>query len=218
MISRDDIARVTSKRREPSPAVEAKIARLGRGRDLKTRCVWPGGTLEFDMSVLTQSERTECEAEARAAIVARGLDVSSTSPPIVEAVLVEKAVHVLAAAMRDASGGRLFADATELADVATDDEIEQLIGMYGRHRSATDPSIDALSAEELAEIDDCLKKKDVIRLSDIVSRMRPASLPTLVAMLAISLIGKSTSMQASSESPEMTPPPPLAPTSRDGFA
>lgn len=179
----------------PPPAVvAAKVARLGRGRDLKTRCTWPGGTLEFDLWVLTQSERNEAEADAARALEARGLDVAAaTSPLVLESIMVEKTVHVLAAAMRDEAGERLFADAAELAEVATDDEVDKLTEMYARHRSRNDPGLGAMSEAELAAVEECIKKKDLIRLSDIASSMPKASLHTLVAMLAISLTGRSSS-------------------------
>lgn len=198
MPTRDEINRALRKRRQPSPEIEAKIARLGRGRDLKTRCTWPGGALEFDLYVLTQSERSIAEADARQALRAAGLDIAGNSPAVLEAVMVERTVHLLAAAMRDPQTGEpLFASADELAEVATDDEIEKLAELYASHRVATDPSLDALSSEELAEIDECLKKKDPIRLSNIVSHMPPTSLRILVGMLAISLIGKSMSIAPS---------------------
>jgi hypothetical protein len=188
-------------RRTVSPAVAAKVARLGRGRDLKTRCTWPGGTLEFDLWVLTQAERNEAEAEAARALEARGLEVSSQSPLVLEAIMVEKTVHVLSAAMRDEAGDRLFVDAVELAEAATDDEIDKLTEMYARHRSRNDPGLGAMSEAELAEIEDCLKKKDLIRLSGIASSMPKASLHTLVAMLAISLTGRSLNTSTSPAPP-----------------
>lgn len=196
-------------------AIEAKIARLGRGREARTRCTWPGGALEFELSVLTQAERSQAEADALRVLSQRGIDLASQSRTVAEAITVETAVHILAAAMRDLDGARLFVDAAELSDVATDDEIEKLAELYARHRNSSDPNLDALSPAELAEIDEALKKKDLIRFSSIASAMPKDSLLTLVAMLAISLIGRSMSIACSSQ---QGPSDPLEPQSQNATA
>ncbi len=192
-----------------TPAIEAKVARLGRGRDLKTRCTWPGGTLEFDFRVLTQAERVEADDNARKALSARGIDPDVDS----ELVWMERATHILALAICDADTGKpLFDSGDELARCATEDELSRLAKLYARHRTATDPDLDALTDDEVAEIEECLKKKDLTALSNIVSCMRPSCLPTLVSLLAISLISKSSSTTHESASPSSDDAISLAPT------
>ena len=182
--------------------VEAMVARLGRGRKLTTPCTWPGGTLAFDLWVLTQAERDECEASAILEVKNRGIDINTRSPVVLETIYIATAIHVIAAAMRDReTGQRVFATAKMLAEVATDDEIEKLTEMYKEHRVANDPNIHGLSDAEVAAIEDAIKKKDLIRLSSIASEMPKPSLLTLAMLLAASLTGKSSSTSFEPPSP-----------------
>ena len=182
--------------------VEAMVARLGRGRKLTTPCTWPGGTLDFDLWVLTQAERDECEASAILEVKNRGIDINTRSPVVLETIYIATAIHVIAAAMRDReTGQRVFATAKMLAEVATDDEIEKLTEMYKEHRVANDPNIHGLSDAEVAAIEDAIKKKDLIRLSSIASEMPKPSLLTLAMLLAASLTGKSSSTSFEPPSP-----------------
>lgn len=182
--------------------VAALVGRLGRSKPLAHQTTFPGGTLPIELHVLSAAEREECRAAAVDVLKARKIDVASLTPATVTAIAEETIHHILARAIRDpATGEQLFASAEVLARVCTEDEIEALFHRYHDHRKSVDPELEELSAEELEEVTEAIKKKDASRLRDIASSMPRRSLLTLVDQLASSLADSSTSTSSSTPKP-----------------
>lgn len=186
----------------------AIMERLGRGRDLRHRMTWPGGTMELELQVLTRGETASALAAALVACAARGISESATSPRSIEARVDEELTQILAIAIREPeTHERVFKSADELAAVATDDELVTLFGAYSDHRHAVDPDPEEMPAEDFAALEDAIKKKDERLLSDIVFGMPRPWLRTSALRLATSLMGSSTSTSGSSASPSPPPAP-----------
>lgn len=189
----------------------ALLERLGRGRDLRKRVTWPGGTLELDLQVLSRGETADALSAAVSACTARGIDQASTSVRAVEARTDEEITQILARAIRDAETGRpLFASAEELASIATDDELVALFNAYADHRHDVDPDLGEMPEEEFRALEDALKKKDETRFNSIVSTMPRAWLRTSVFRLVTSQTDRSSSTSDSSPPALPSDPPPGA--------
>jgi hypothetical protein len=170
-----------------SEAAAGLVARLARGRELRKRLRWPGAQLEVDLQVLTRAETAQAHADAIAACAKRGIDDSSLAPRSIEARADEEMVQILSRAVLDVETGKpLCTSAEELAGVATDDELVALFNAYADHRHAVDPDIGDMPAEELALLDEAIKKKDETLLSRLVSSMPRPWLRSLVVRLATS--------------------------------
>lgn len=203
-MKREDLFKRVAERPPTKPAAEL-LERIGRGRDLRHRTTWPGGSLELELQVLTRGETAAAHAAAFSACAARGLDHKDMSARAVEARVDEEMVQILAAAIRDpATHERLFRTADELSGVATDDELVALFNAYADHRHSVDPDPELMPESEFAAFEDALKKKDVNRLSAIVSGMPRHWLRSSVLRLATSPTPSSTSIFDSQPSPAPT--------------
>lgn len=209
MTARDRIAQVTAKhetsRLKAERASDGLAARLVHGRNLRRRVSWPGTAVELDLAVLSQSERSQAMAAAIVELRRRGIDDGKPQPEHVEPAAVEHIVQILSFALRDPEGGaRVFANGTDLADAATEDEIAVLWRDYSEFRREVDPDASELPEPEWRAFIEAVKKKEAVRWSAIASGWPRSWLLTSVDRLANSLTSNSSSTDSFTEPLETT--------------
>lgn len=184
----------------PAPVDQARLkslaARMGRGRELRKPVAWPGGEGTVALRVLSVAERDAADAAAIQAVGrSYGDDDRVTVRDLADAIARARAAHYLALAIEepDEPGVPVFSDPEELAAFATEDELTALFNEYADHKSDVDPELVEFNEEEIAIIDQAIKKKDATSLRDIASGLPRSSLLSLVDRLASSLSGSSTS-------------------------
>ena len=199
--ARDRIAQAAAAKAPPSDRkLEGLAARLAHGRNLRHRTTWPGTDVAIAIAVLTQRERSESMAAAIVEIRRRGMDDGKPAPEHVEPAAVEHIVQILARAIRDPdTDARVFADAADLADVATEDEIAVLFTAYGEFRREVDPELTELPADEWQSFMLAVKKKELHRWSAIAFGWPRSWLLTSVDRLATSLTSNSPSTESDGE-------------------
>lgn len=199
---------------QASPAAPRMTAREARGlsrlaqlrkSDPMTEAYWPrpGENIPMKIRSLSDTEVVECHARALAYFQEKAIDLERFGQLVVDAFEDEVTTQILYLACRDPEDTRnsIAEDVADLRDNTTPDERFFVVQLYRSHRASVDPTLRQLTEEQMGEIVDAIKKRDVRRLSGFASSVLANYMLTLANQPASSPTGKSDTSPSPSESP-----------------
>lgn len=191
--ARDKLKRTPAVSELEKARLQAIAAKLGRSKDLSCKFVWPGGSAEIELRLLSVNDVRSAEADALEEVQQQIGDNHIPRNEAAEALAICKAKHLVArACFVPGTDERFFESASELGSIATEDELYSVYRMYEDHKSESDPDLAALSESQLDMIDGFIKKKASTSLKSIASDLPRSSLLIMVNRLLDCLQDKST--------------------------
>lgn len=182
----------------------SRLAELRKG-DPMTDAHWPRPGQDIPMKVrsLSDTEVVECHARALAYFEEKAIDLERFGQLVVGAFEDEVTTQILFLACRDPEDTRnsIAEDVADLRDNTTPDERFYVVQLYRSHRAKVDPTLRQLTAEQMGEIVDAIKKLDARRLSAFASSVLASFMLTQGSLLASLLTGRSDTSPSPSELP-----------------
>lgn len=178
--------KATHKETARESAAASIVARLGRINADGEIVEWPGGQLKVFMKLLSYDEEAEAKARAADTVHKRYKDGASNAISIIDAIQYEEVCENLAISIRDgdsSSSPKLFPSASDLRNVASAGELGALHSIYAELCERLDPSVDGFTEEDIDDVVDLIKKKQVTHWKPLVQSMHKSSLLIMVDRL-----------------------------------
>jgi hypothetical protein len=168
---------------------EGKLASLMKGRRPVRSARWPVANKEFSMKILSSSEILASYGDARR-YFREVLGIDPPTPLDMEQFEAECCTQILFRACREPSKPEeTFAtDIDDMRDHTTVDERTAVFEIYDDFRAEHDPNATEMTPELIQQLDELVKKKDLVALRGYGSRVlanyslftasRPSTSPT----------------------------------------